>query len=378
MPGFPAARRIGISPASIPVDAHEAQRYIADTMPSRSDRNRKPGQPRRPPPATVGGTRAVIASACSTLAHGSAPTLAAVIETSGSTYVSAGSIALFDTRTQTGWLSGGCLEPEIARRASVAASSGALGWMEIDTRDDAALFAGAALGCRGRLRLVLLPLRTLEGWAALGERWLRREGPMEFTIASNGLVTCRVGAESLEWRLRSTQLEWDAIDGIHTWNVAIAPPPLALLYGVGPEAPLLLPLLRSLGWMTHAVEQRPRWTEVARLADVLHARMPAGSEALLAGEQPFAVLVMHHNFELDLEALYAVSAHPPPYLGLLGPRRRRDDLFSLLSAPARERLLPALHSPAGIDLGGRGAEAVALSIAAQMQARWHQHQPGYT
>jgi xanthine dehydrogenase accessory factor len=347
-------------------------------MPSPSDRKRTPDQLPSPLPATIGGTRAVIERACLALAQALAPTLAVVLETSGSTYVGTGAVALFEDPMQTGWLSGGCLEPEIARRASAAASSDTLGWMEIDTRDDTALFAGAALGCRGRLRLVLLPLRALEGWPALGQRWLRREGPMEFGIAANGQMTCAVGAESLEWRVRSTPVEWDAVDESHAWKMVIAPPPLALIYGVGPEAPLLLPLLRSMGWLTHAVEQRARWIGIAHLADKAHARLPAASEALLAAEQPFAALVMHHNFELDLEALRVLGAHPPPYIGLLGPRRRRDDLFSLLPEPVRERLRPSLHSPAGMDLGGRGAEAVALSIAAQMQARWHERQPGYT
>ena len=82
---------------------------------------------------------------------------------------------------------------------------------------------------------------------------------------------------------------------------------------------------------------------------------------------------MHHNFELDLEALLALSAKPPPFIGLLGPRRRREDLFRLLPEASRERLRPTLQSPVGIDLGGRGPEAIALSIAAQLQSKWHGH-----
>ena len=53
---------------------------------------------------------------------------------------------------------------------------------------------------------------------------------------------------------------------------------------------------------------------------------------------------------------------------LLGPVRRREDLFRVLPRDARDALLPRLRSPIGLKLGGTGPEAIALSIAAQLQA----------
>jgi xanthine dehydrogenase accessory factor len=49
--------------------------------------------------------------------------------------------------------------------------------------------------------------------------------------------------------------------------------------------------------------------------------------------------------------------------------RRREDLFRVLPLAAREALLPRLRSPVGLKLGGQGPEAIALSIAAQLQAQ---------
>src|SRR5688572_24526995 len=62
--------------------------------------------------------------------------LALVLETAGSTYAREGAMALFDGEERIGWLSGGCLEPELARRAADADSTGRIDWMEIDTRAD--------------------------------------------------------------------------------------------------------------------------------------------------------------------------------------------------------------------------------------------------
>lgn len=316
-----------------------------------------------------GGNRAVFEAACAALDAAGDPALAIVLETIGSTYVSAGAIALFAGKSQTGWLSGGCLEPEIARRAAEAAAGGGIEWMEVDTRDDESLFGGSAIGCRGRLRLAMLPLRAMHGWSDLAAGWLARRGPMEITLTADGTVRCDVTDTSLSWRLPSGRVGWNPESAdTADWRLKIEAPPSALLFGAGPEAPLLLPLLRSMGWMTCVVERRDRWTATSRLADRSCSDSPARVLDGPDAERPFAALVMHHNFELDLEALLALAGNPPPFIGLLGPRRRRDDLFRLLPESARASLAPNLHSPVGIDLGGRGPEAIALSIAAQLQS----------
>ena len=54
------------------------------------------------------------------------------------------------------------------------------------------------------------------------------------------------------------------------------------------------------------------------------------------------------------------------YVGLLGPVGRRERLISELGDEA-DKLAGRLHGPAGLDIGGRGPAAIALSIAAQLQ-----------
>ena len=76
---------------------------------------------------------------------------------------------------------------------------------------------------------------------------------------------------------------------------------------------------------------------------------------------------MHHGFESDRDALAALAPSRIPFIGLLGPQRRRDDLFKLLRPDEREALSGRLHSPVGIPQCGRGPEAIALSIATQLQ-----------
>lgn len=292
--------------------------------------------------------------------------LALVIDTEGSTYVRAGGMALFGpAQQQRGWLSGGCLEPEIAERAAEAGRDGQLAWMEIDTRDDEDLFAGSALGCRGRLRIALIPLQRTPGWAELVQAWRQRQGELRLQLRADGALAASVGDQRQQWRMSASPPPWPATA---TMQVSIAPPPAVAVFGAGPETPLLLPLLRQSGWMIRLIERRPRWLPMRDAADNTIEATPASAAKAVADDRFDAALVMHHHFELDREALASLADTAIPFVGLLGPPRRRDDLFRLLAPAARERLLARLRSPVGLDLGGHGPEAIALSIAAQLQA----------
>lgn len=311
----------------------------------------------------AGSPRAALEAACAAAACG-AGVLALVLETAGSTYAGVGAMAVFDADAQAGWLSGGCLEPELARCAQRAQAAGRIEWLEIDTRDDADLLSGSALGCRGRLRLALLPLRLLPGAGAVLQAWLDGGVRLEREVAGDGSVALRTGRRGACWRLPAAAIPWPAAGG--AWRLPLPRPPEALLFGAGPETATLLRLLRDTGWRTRIAERRPRWRGVGADADVMLELTP--DAALQAAARPDAALVMHHDFERDREALAALAATDIAFIGLLGPPRRRDDLFRLLTPAQRAALAPRLHAPVGLDLGGRGPEAIALSIAAQLQA----------
>lgn len=319
--------------------------------------------------STAGGLRGVLEASVAAQHDGRAATLAVVLETEGSTYVRPGAMALFGgVQGQVGWLSGGCIEPDIEQLARRAAQEGGIEWMDIDTRHDEDLLSGSALGCRGRLRLALLPIAPLDGWPALVQAWLRGEGTLQLQLRAGGTLALRTGGQQRVWTLPAAPVAW--AEPAQEWRFAIAPAPSILVFGAGPETPALLPMLRMLGCVTTLVEHRPRWSALARLAD--HALdLPPGRALQSPARDWDAALVMHHNFELDREALHALAETPIGFIGLLGPVRRREDLFRVLPAPARDALLPRLRSPIGLPLGGEGPEAIALSIVAQLQRHLH-------
>jgi xanthine dehydrogenase accessory factor len=293
--------------------------------------------------------------------------LAVVVATEGSTYERPGAMVLFGSDgQQVGWLSGGCLEPEIGVRARHAAEHGGIDWMDIDTRDDDDLLSGSAVGCRGRLRLALLPLDLLPGWSQVVQAWWRGDGTLALTISRDGNVEAVVGGLRLAWSLRT--LSSDAAPEGDS-RISVPSPPRVAIFGAGPETVLLVAWLRQLGWHVSVVERRARWIPDTDIADAWLMHSP--EDALQALHPlPDAALVMHHHFEHDREALVALAESAVPFIGLLGPVRRREDLLRVIPARLHDTLATRLRSPIGLKLGGQGPEAIVLSIAAQLQA-WH-------
>ena len=272
--------------------------------------------------------RQILEASAAAYQRGDNAALAVVVDTEGSTYVRAGAMALFGARDgQVGWLSGGCLEPEIEARARTAAAHARIEWLDIDTRDDEDLIGGSALGCRGRLRLALLPVPMLPHWPALVEAWRDGEGGA-LSIAA------MPGAASVADSRHETRIETAPAAAGRAWEVNVTAPPRVVVFGAGPETPTLLPLLRNLGWMTTLVERRARWLPEARHADTVLGTAP-GTMLAASGCNLFdAALVMNHNFEMDREALHALSATAIPFIGLLGPGRRREDLSACFRCDA--------------------------------------------
>ena len=74
---------------------------------------------------------------------------------------------------------------------------------------------------------------------------------------------------------------------------------------------------------------------------------------------------MSHHLVSDRQYLAQLAATGMRYIGLLGPVDRRRRLLEELG-DVGVKLGSRVHGPAGIDIGGRGPAAIALSIIAEM------------
>lgn len=308
-----------------------------------------------------GGLLAVLEAAQRHRASGRRFALALVTDTEGSTYRKAGALALVaGDGERTGTLSGGCLEPALEDLARRVIASGAPEAAVFDTRDDDDLLFGSGSGCRGRMRVLAWPL----------------PGPGD-ALLDRLLAADEAGAALSLWvRVESPGLGDVAFAAADAANAAlpvqVPPVPRLLLLGAGPEAPPLLHLARTLGWRAEVADHRPGLLDAKRLAGAaaVHEARP-GPALARQTTPPQAVLAMTHLASADLEALRALAPLDVAYVGLLGPPARRDELLAQLTEGERAALLPRLHAPAGLMLGGHGPEAIALAIAADLQRHFH-------
>lgn len=323
-------------------------------------------------PATSGGLRGLLDEIDRLHAVDETALLGIVVATEGSTYRKRGALVLLDRAgLRHGVISGGCLEPELERRARATLASGRAAIADFDTRSDEDLVFGSGTGCRGRVHLLLLPLPPGAPLADALRQAL--SAPVELRLRL-GAGACGAGsartaaAPAREWHWDRRGVAAAASNAPAEFAWTVRPPPAVVLLGAGPETPLLLDFMHRFGWQATVVEHRQRWSDFAAsgTAARLVALAPAAAAEVLRGAGFAAAIVMSHNYTLDLQHLRFCAEANCGYVGLLGPAARRDALLGELGEAA-ERLRPRLHAPVGLDLGGSGPEAIALAIAAELQ-----------
>ncbi len=324
--------------------------------------------------------------------------LASVYETAGSTYSKAGTQMLItgDGDFQ-GLLSGGCLEGDLAERAARVSASGEPDSVTYDLGGaDDELF-GLGVGCDGTMRIFLQPLPRpdYQPFAGVAECLQGDESAVLATVIESGATVAEPGQFVLLDRrgVRHTTMGGPVLTAVHQAAVphlesgnsatgtvalrdgdvtvlfaAVLPPPRLLVLGAGLDAVPLVDLGARLGWRVTVRDHRPAYLakgDFRRAESCIEAPAEELAAADLARYE--AAMVMSHHLATDRTYLRALAESAIPYVGLLGPRRRRQQLLADLGQ-AGERLARRLHGPAGLDIGARGAESIALSIVAEIHA----------
>jgi xanthine/CO dehydrogenase XdhC/CoxF family maturation factor len=329
-----------------------------------------------------------IAAAFDALGAGEDAVLATVVRVEGSTYRRAGARALLlpDERV-VGLLSGGCLEGDLLERARAVRAAGAPERVRYDHRGEDDLVWGLGLGCAGLVDVLLQPVsRSAPGPLPRLREALSGEGPVfgAVVVAREGASAPTLGAEVAlspaerfaveECGLRA-RTRWREGRGhrIELLEECIAPPTRLLVFGAGPDVVPVVRLAHALGFAVRVADPRPGLARPERFPEA-EAVLEGEPEEVVAraGVTPDCVaLVMTHHYLHDRAVLGALLAAPPRYVGVLGPRRRTEDLLRDLSESGvalAPDALERVHGPAGLDVGADGAEEIALALLAEVTA----------
>jgi xanthine/CO dehydrogenase XdhC/CoxF family maturation factor len=318
--------------------------------------------------------------------------LVTIYETSGSTYSKAGTHMLIDGDGDFhGMLSGGCLEGDLALRAAAVIDSGEPQTVTYDLAQDDELW-GLGVGCDGVMHVFLQALTDDNGYqpfAAIASA-MTGERPVRFAIVIEsahpeirpgsaaigeeegvrGLGVADEAAGQLMQDGARPALERVSVNDneIRVLAGTIQPPPRLLVLGAGPDAEPVVQFAVELGWRCTVVDHRDAYVASGDFDGAEKVLcLPAGALARNLELDRFdAAVVMSHHLASDRAYLEQLAATGLRYIGLLGPAARRDRLLSELGESA-QTLTGRLRGPAGIDIGGRGPAAIALSIVAEIQ-----------
>jgi xanthine/CO dehydrogenase XdhC/CoxF family maturation factor len=158
------------------------------------------------------------------------------------------------------------------------------------------------------------------------------------------------------------------------FDVVPAPPRL-VIFGAGDDARPVCRFARALGWHVTVADARPAFATAERFPDadflvIISPDQDLDSQGLKISSDALVVL-MTHRYAHDLPLLRQLFKKPLAYLGMLGPRKRAEQILnelvsSGLSLSTDQR--DALHAPVGLDLGAETPDEIALSILAEMQS----------
>ena len=337
-------------------------------------------------------------------AAGRRAALATVVRITGSAYRRAGAKLLVEENGATrGGVSGGCLEADVREIALAVMREGVPRLRHYETGDDDRTVWGLGLGCNGAVDIFVQPVSSGDAVDAARQVGTLLAGDAPFAmstvvrgpsaalgrmlVAGGGLAGGSTGNPGLDREIarRSDTLLAAGESKLHdiesgdaeTGSTGVftevhVPPPRLVICGAGDDAMPLAALASQVGFRVTVVDHRPAYLSPERFPDAERVdRKPTdGLEGLPLGPRNYAV-VMTHSFAHDREWVRRLLRTGARYIGLLGPRARRDEILEQIDAsgePGGATETDRLFAPVGLDLGADGPEQVAVSILAELLA----------
>ncbi|RQH02490.1 XdhC family protein [Natrarchaeobius oligotrophus] len=327
--------------------------------------------------------------------------LATVVDVEGNAYRRPGAKMLVTPDgSGVGSITAGCLEDEVVELARRVLEDGESRIETYDLMEDDDVW-GLGVGCNGIIDVLLEPLD--DGFRPVVDAFEDGDDVASLTVLesdhddvsrfdrgyydpTDGVVSTDDGFEWLEKsdvdvvdelveRGRGGTIPVSADDrSIELFVDGIAAPPELVVLGTGHDVAPIVELAAKNDFRVRVIGFRGADAVADRFPDA--AAVSSTSPSTLREAHDFDentyVVVMTHNFLDDRLAIDELLRTPVPYVGLMGPRERFEEMLEEFADEDRSfddgELDRRVYTPVGLDLGGGSPYQIAHSIVAELLA----------
>jgi xanthine dehydrogenase accessory factor len=277
--------------------------------------------------------------------------IATLVAVSGSAPRDLGAQMLITDNEYWGFLSGGCIEADVARHGREALAEGVPRLLRYG---EGSPWIDIKLACGSGISVLVEPVEADE--------------PAVVTL-QGGLTT----RHPVLWSSDGSERRATASDESHTdhWDgtryTRLFTPPLRLvLIGEDGAALTTATLAREMGWEVALIT--PGGPEAAPFPGIAYHRSdPATALAAIGADRWTAIAVLSHDREDDERGLAAALQSEAFYVGAIGARVRLDQRVARLRGHGvSEAAIARLHAPIGLYGFGKAPRDVALSLVAEV------------
>lgn len=282
--------------------------------------------------------------------------IATLVEVAGSAPREAGAQMLITADEHWGFLSGGCIEDDVARHGRAAMVTGAPRLLRYG---EGSPWIDIKLACGSGIAVLVEPVRADDSAiAALLAAYVQRAPVL---LGSNGK------ARSAGNRAEASAFAWDGEHYARRYEPGLK----LVLIGADGAALASLALARELGW--EAVLIAPGGPQDPPFDGIAYYRGDAaGALAACGVDQWSAIAVLSHDREDDEAALACALQSAAFYTGAIGARARLDARLARVRAHGvSEAQIARLHAPIGLQGFGKAPREIALSLVAEVARAFH-------
>jgi xanthine/CO dehydrogenase XdhC/CoxF family maturation factor len=313
--------------------------------------------------------------------------VATVVRIEGSAYRRPGAKFLVQENGSTvGSVSGGCLEADVREVALATIREGVPRLRHYETGEESNRVWGLGLGCNGSVDVFVQPVNAmaetarvrelLDGEAAFAVSTIVKgtQAGRALVVGAGGALGGSIGDVGLDRELAQGtthvlargKSQLHEIASLQVFTEIYEPPPHLIVCGAGDDSIPLVSYASDAGFRVTVVDHRRAFLSKQRFPNagrLLQLRPEDNLSDIPLGPRSYVVVKMH-SLAHDREWIKHLLPTDVPYLGLLGPRARKEEILRDSPVAAADRVF----GPVGLDLGTEGPAQVALSILAELLA----------